>query len=137
MTTLTKLSALVLGTTLLTLTAYSTVASAHPKEDHAKKPAKHQMMEGGHKDMKKMEHDMMSKMDMSKLSAECQAMVTTMKTKMPEKHKGGDMKEHDMSNKEGHNMNMMKDQGSDEMKAKMATHKKCMAEMEETTPHEH
>jgi len=137
MTNLTKVSALVLGAALLTLTACSSVASAHPKEQVADKPAKHQMMDGEHKDMKKMEHDMMSKMDMSKLSPECKTMMTKMKTKMAEKHGDSDMKEHDMSKKEGHDMSKMEDHGSDEMKAKMATHKKCMAEMEEATPHEH
>jgi len=154
MTNFTKLSAVVLGGTLLTLTAFSAVASAHPKGQDAEMPAKHRTMDGKHKDMmeqRKMDHDMMSKMDMSKmdmskLSGECQTMMTKMKTKMAEKHADGEkhseMKDHDMSKKD-HDMSKtgdhekMKDHSSEKMKAKMATHKTCMAEMKEAMPHEH
>ena len=85
----------------------------------------------------KMDHKMMSKMDMgkmdmSKLSDECQAMMTKMKAKMAEKHKDGgmnaDKKKHDMSKMKDHDMSKMKEDGSEEMKAK---HKEMKAKMVE------
>lgn len=148
MTNLTKLSTLALGAALLTLTAVSTVAFAHPKEQQAEK---HQEMDGKHKEMDGEHHKMdgkhkekmekmkmdMSKVDMSKLSSECQTMMGKMKAKMAEKHGDGDMKDHDMSKMKDHDKGSMKDHGSEEMKAKMATHKKCRAEMKAAMPQEH
>ena len=155
MTSFTKLSALIAGTALLTLTACSTATPT--KDPKTNMQAKHQMMGGDHSDMMaqmKLDHQMMmkmdmSKMDMSKLSTECQTMMTKMKTKMAEKHKDGaahaGMKDHDMSNvgdhdmskMDGQNMEMMKGHDADKMKAKMAKHKQCMAEMKEAMPHSH
>ena len=147
MTTFTKFTVLLAGTALLALTACSTAATAHPKShDKAQMSEKHQGMShekmgSGHDGMMqqmKMDHDKMSKMDMSKmdmskLSTECQTMMTKMKAKMAEKHKDGGahsgMKDHDMMKMDGHD--------SDKMKAKMAKHKKCMAEMKEAMPHSH
>ncbi|PCI53069.1 MAG: hypothetical protein COB36_13280 [Alphaproteobacteria bacterium] len=161
MTNFTKLSALILGGSLLTLAACSTATPAQSaKGAEPNMQAKHQMMNGEHRNMMqqmKMDHDMMSKMDMSKmdtskLSAECQTMVSKMKTKMADKHKDGSMhsgmkdhdmskmKDHDMSkmkNNKDHDMGMMNDHDSEKMKAKMATHKQCMAEMKEAMPHSH
>ena len=116
MTNFTKLSALLAGAALLALTACSTVS---PENEHnAKMQAKHQMMANDHTSAEhksmmqkmKMDHDMMAKMDMSKidmarLSPECQTMM-----------KKGEM-------------GMMKDHNFEKMKAMMAKHKKCMAEM--------
>jgi len=58
----------------------------------------------------------MSKMDMSKISAECQTLLKT-------------MNDHDMKNTEDHDI--------EKMKATKEKHEKCMAEMKETTAHEH
>ncbi len=150
MTTFIKIPTLVIGGALLTLTACSTAAASGPaKGEHGQKPHKHQMMDGEHMEMMqqmKSDHNMMSKMDMSKmdmskLSSECQTMMSKMKTKMAEKHKNGskhsDMKQHDMAQQGDHDMGMMKDHDSEKMKAKMAAHKKCMAEMKEAMPHQH
>ncbi|MCF6220653.1 MAG: hypothetical protein L3J65_06035 [Robiginitomaculum sp.] len=167
MTTLTKLSAVFLGTAFLTLTAYSTPSAAHPQKDGMQQ--KHQMkandhMGQQHQDMMeqmKKDHDMvskmdMSKMDMTKLSTECQTIMTKMQAKMADKHKDGGMhdkhkdgqkdhamKDHDMSKMGAHDMSkmqengMMKDHNSTNMKAKMAKHKQCMAEIKEAMPHSH
>ena len=174
MTNFTGLSALIAGTALLTLAACST---ATPAKDHkANMQQKHQMMAKDHMNQEhtdmmgqmKMDHDMMSKMDMSKmdvskLSAECQTMMTKMKTKMADKHKDGGMhakhkdgnmhaqhkddsmhtekhagmKDHDMSKMADHDKPMMQGHDAEKMKSKMAKHKKCMAEMKEAMPHEH
>ncbi|GEM_PF-2086222 len=133
---------------------------------HQMMDGKHQgmmaRMKQDHQMMMKMD---MSKMDMSKLSPECQTMMSRMKAKMAQKHKNGamheGMKDHDMSKMKGHNMmkmgdgmkmgkgmkmgdggmmkdgKMMKDHDPEKMKAMMAKHKKCMAEMKEAMPHEH
>jgi len=154
MTNFTKLSTLVFGTALLTLSACSTATSSRPaKTQKSDMQAKHQMMDGEHKGMMaqmKMDHDMMmkmdmSKMDMSKLSDECKTMITKMKSKMVDKHKDGGMqpkmksgmKDHDMSKMENHDMSMMKEHNPEKMQAMMTKHKKCMAEMKEAMPRDH
>jgi len=148
MTTFKKISTLVLGGTILTLAACSTATPASSaKQPKANMQSKQQMMDGEHKammqqmetDHEKMSKMDMSKMDMSKLSPECKAMKKKMKEKMADKHKDGDMKshmkDHDMSKMGEHDM--MKKHDAEKMKAKMATHKKCMAEMKEAMPHSH
>jgi len=144
MTSFTKITTLIVGTTLLTLAACSTATPA--KNHKANMQGKHQMMGdshmgGEHKDMMqqmKMDHDMMSKMDMSqmdmsKLSTECKTMMTKMKAKMADKHKDGGMKDHDMSKMGDHDM--MQDHNPEKMQTMMAKHKKCMVEMKEAMPH--
>jgi hypothetical protein len=82
-------------------------------------------------------------MDMSKLSPECQTMMTKMKAKMAGKHKDGGMHDQHKSGMEGHDMSkmgdhdMMKDHDPEKMQTMMAKHKKCMAEMKEAMPHGH
>jgi hypothetical protein len=149
MTSFTRLSAFIAGTTLLALAACSTATPA--KDPKTNMQAKHQMMGGEHSDMMaqmKMDHAMMSKMDMStmdmsKLSPECQTMMTKMKSKMAGKHKDGGMHAQHKSGMEGHDMSkmgdhdMMKDHDPEKMQTMMAKHKKCMAEMKEAMPHGH
>ncbi|PHS41567.1 MAG: hypothetical protein COA91_01990 [Robiginitomaculum sp.] len=135
MTNFTKISALVVGAALLTLGVYS---AASPAKDH--KPhmqSKHQMMDGEHKNMMqqmKNDHDMMSKMDTSKmdmstLSSECQTMMT--KAKMADTDKGGDAH----SGQQGHET--AQDHDAKKMQTMMAKHKKCMAEFKHAVPHTH
>jgi len=156
MTSFTKTAALVAGTALLTLAAFSTASAEGPKHKHQASAQNHQMMAHNHKDgdhkgmmqQMKMDHDMMSKMDMStmdvtKLSTECQTMMTKMKAKMADKHKDGGMHGQHKGGMEGHDMSkmgdhdMMKDHDPEKMQTMMAKHKKCMAEMKEAMPHSH
>ncbi len=141
MTHLTKISALVAGAALLTLGAYSAASpaqnhKAHPPKKH-QMPKEHQMMNGEHENMMqqmKNDHDMMSKMDiskmdMSKLSSECQTMMS--KAKMADAHKDGD----GHSGQKGHEAAQGHD--PETMQAKMTKHKKCMAEVKHAMPHTH
>ncbi len=84
----------------------------------------------------KKDHAMMSKLDMStldttKLSEVCQAKVAKMEAKMAE-HKGGDM----AADMKKHMAEMMAE-GPEKMKAMVATHKTCIAEIKAILPAEH
>jgi len=135
MTNFTKTSALIAGVSLLVLGIYS---AASPAKDHkAHTAGKHQMMDGEHQNMMqqmKNDHDMMSKMDTSKMdmstiSSECQNMMT--KAKTANTHKDGDAH----SGQQDHGT--AQDHDPEKMQAVMAKHKKCMAEVKHAVPHTH
>jgi len=85
-------------------------AQSQPAMKRGDKKMDHKGMKSSHMGMD------MSKVDMSKISTECQAVLKK-------------MNDHDMKNTEGHDM--------EKMKAKKAKHKECMAEMKEAMSHEH
>jgi len=116
MTKITKTPVLVAGAVLLSFAATS---YAHPKKhedmsqtEQTQKTQK-TMSHDNHTDMK-MEKKDKPKMDMSKISAECQTVLKK-------------MNDHGMKNTEGHDM--------EKMKTKKAKHEKCMTEMKEAMSH--